>query len=113
MSEDIETIKDILPGLVEKALGEAMSKQTTPGVAAVCQLRAAEIAAMQEQQKADHKILTGNGNPKDGLVTKFEVVSGKIETVEKNINSIKNAAWLFASAVFLYVLQQILDVTFG
>ena len=35
MSDIIEVIKEILPELVEKALGEAMSKQTTPGVAAL------------------------------------------------------------------------------
>ena len=112
MSEAIETIKDILPGLVEKALEDAMSRQTTPGVAAVCQIRAAEFANLQAQHNSDHKILVGNGDPKSGLVTKFEVAFGKIETVEKNINSIKNAAWLFASAVLLYVLNAVLITVF-
>jgi hypothetical protein len=109
MSDVIEAIKDVLPGLVENALGEAMSKQTTPGVAAVCQIRAAEIVGMKELQERDHKILTGNGDPKTGLVTKFELAMDKLVTVEKNINSIKNAAWVFASAVLLFVLNTILD----
>jgi hypothetical protein len=48
-------------------------------------------------------------DPKSGLVTRFEVAFDKIEAVEKNINLIKNAAWVFASAVLLFVLNTILD----
>ena len=54
-----------------------------------------------------HHILTGNGDPKSGLVTKFEVALDKIEAVEKNVNSIKNASGVFASAVLLFVLNAI------
>lgn len=113
MSKIIASIEAQLPGLVQSAISDAMSGQVTPGNSTICQLHAKDLEELRDGQTRDHKILTGNGDPKSGIVTKLELVIEKVADIEKSVNSIKNAAWVFVSAVLLYVLQSVLVAVFG
>ena len=97
-------IKDIVTDAIEDA-----GKAGWP----ICALENQKVTAIQEIAKANQKLLTGNGDPEKGLIMKVDRLITSSDILQKEIKSVKMAAWTLSSAAVLWFIYEILSHVFG
>lgn len=100
---NLTTTEERLKTIIE----DAVEEKTRAGLP-VCALEGVRMAQVEKQVEANRKLLTGNGDPEKGLVMKVDRIEATTTAIKADIKAIKNAAWVFASAVLLGVLGAIL-----
>jgi len=77
-----------------------------------CLLEHSRVANVETQQAVLRKIVTGNGNPEEGLVSKHAVLEVRQETDHKTIAEIRSGIWAVAViglGLFMTSLWQIIS----
>ena len=77
-----------------------------------CLLENSRVTNVETQQAVLRKIVTGNGNPEDGLVAKHAVLEVRQETDHKTIAEIRSGIWAVAViglGLFMTSLWQIIS----